>query len=53
MIGNSWDVLLKEEYKKDYFINLMDFVKKEYKEKLFIQNKMKYLTLFATLIFQM
>lgn len=34
MIGNSWDVLLKEEYKKDYFINLMDFVKKEYKEKV-------------------
>lgn len=33
MIGNSWDKLLEEEYKKDYFINLMDFVKNEYKTK--------------------
>lgn len=33
MIGNSWDKLLEEEYKKDYFINLMDFVKSEYKTK--------------------
>lgn len=34
MIGNKWDELLKEEYKKDYFVNLMDFVKKEYKNKV-------------------
>lgn len=33
MIGNNWDSLLKEEYQKEYFINLMDFIKKEYKEK--------------------
>ena len=33
MIGNEWDNLLKEEFNKDYFINLMEFVKKEYKEK--------------------
>ena len=33
MIGNNWDNLLKEEYQKEYFINLMDFIKKEYKEK--------------------
>lgn len=33
MIGNDWDKLLKEEYQKQYFINLMDFIKKEYKEK--------------------
>ena len=33
MIGNNWDNLLKEEYQKDYFINLMNFIKKEYKEK--------------------
>ena len=33
MIGNSWDILLKEEYQKEYFKNLMDFIKKEYKEK--------------------
>lgn len=34
MIGNKWDELLKEEYKKEYFVNLMDFVKKEYKNKV-------------------
>ena len=34
MIGNSWDNLLKEEYKKEYFKNLLDFIKKEYKEKI-------------------
>ena len=33
MIGNSWDKLLEEEYKKDYFVNLMEFVKNEYKNK--------------------
>ena len=33
MIGNSWDDLLKEEIKKDYFQNLMNFVKEEYKTK--------------------
>lgn len=34
MIGNKWDELLKEEYKKDYFLKLMDFVKNEYKNKV-------------------
>ena len=34
MIGNSWDMILKEEYQKEYFLNLMKFVKKEYKEKV-------------------
>ena len=34
MIGNSWDKLLQEEYKKEYFKNLMDFVKEEYKNKV-------------------
>lgn len=33
MIGNSWDTLLQEEYQKDYFKNLMNFVKQEYKSK--------------------
>lgn len=33
MIGNKWDEILKDEFKKEYFINLLDFVKKEYKEK--------------------
>lgn len=33
MIGNSWDDLLKDEYKKDYFNNLKKFVINEYKTK--------------------
>ena len=33
MIGNKWDLILKDEFKKEYFENLMNFVKNEYKEK--------------------
>ena len=33
MIGNKWDQVLSDEYKKEYFNNLIDFIKKEYKEK--------------------
>lgn len=33
MIGNSWDEILKEEFNKDYFKDLLDFVKKEYQTK--------------------
>ena len=31
MIGNKWDEILQDEFKKEYFTNLMDFVKNEYK----------------------
>lgn len=34
MIGNKWDQLLKEEYQQEYFTNLLDFIKREYKEKI-------------------
>ncbi len=34
MIGNAWDEELKEEYKKEYFTELMSFVKGEYKNKV-------------------
>ena len=33
MIGNIWDEVLQDEFKKEYFTNLMDFVKNEYKNK--------------------
>ena len=33
MIGNKWDNVLQDEFKKEYFEKLMDFVKNEYKEK--------------------
>jgi uracil-DNA glycosylase len=33
MINKKWDIILKDEFKKDYFKNLGIFVKKEYKTK--------------------
>ena len=33
MIGNKWDEILKDEYKQEYFMNLIDFIKTEYKNK--------------------
>ena len=34
MINKKWDVILEEEFKKDYFRKLGTFVKKEYKDKI-------------------
>ena len=34
MIGNNWDNLLKDEYNKDYFKKLQNFVIEEYKNKI-------------------
>lgn len=34
MIGNKWDIILKDEFNKEYFKNLMDFVKDEYSKKI-------------------
>lgn len=33
MIGNDWDIVLKEEFEKDYFIRVMEFVDEEYSSK--------------------
>lgn len=33
MIGNHWDHYLENEYKKEYFQKLLDFIKEEYKNK--------------------
>lgn len=33
MIGNDWDIYLKDEYNKPYFKQLLGFVEKEYQEK--------------------
>ncbi len=32
MIGNSWDLYLKDEYNKDYFKNIISLVNEEYKK---------------------
>lgn len=34
MIGNDWDIVLKEEYQKDYFLKIKDIVRSEYKSKI-------------------
>lgn len=33
MIGNDWDIILKEEYEKDYFKKIKDIVREEYQKK--------------------
>lgn len=33
MINKKWDIVLKDEFKKDYFRNLGIFVKNEYTTK--------------------
>lgn len=33
-LGNDWDEILKEEFKKDYYLKLREFLKSEYKNHL-------------------
>ena len=33
-LGNDWDELLKDEFKKEYYINLREFLKEEFFEPL-------------------
>ncbi len=46
--GNSWDILLKDEFQKDYYLNLREFLKSEYKSRVIypdmndIFNSLKY-----------
>jgi uracil-DNA glycosylase len=39
MIGNNWDNILKDEYQKEYFINLIKFLNEENKTKTIFPNK--------------
>lgn len=39
MIGNDWDIVLKEEFKKDYFYKLLKFVQLEYTKKTIFPSK--------------
>ena len=39
LVGNSWDLILEEEYKKDYFKKLVEFINNEYKEKTIYPKK--------------
>lgn len=38
MFENDWQEILKEEIKKEYFLNLMSFINKEYKDKIIFPN---------------
>ena len=33
MIGNEWDLILESEFKKEYFLNIVDFIDREYEFK--------------------
>lgn len=37
-LGNSWDELLKEEFDKEYYLNLRQFLKQEYSSKTIYPN---------------
>ena len=39
MIGNSWDIYLKEEFNKPYFKELIGFVEEEYQNKTIYPKK--------------
>ena len=39
MIGNDWDIVLKKEFEKEYFYNLLKFVQSEYKNKTIYPTK--------------
>ena len=39
MIGNDWDKILEDEFKKEYFIKLINDVRKEYKTKTIFPRK--------------
>lgn len=45
-IGNEWDELLKDEYSKDYFLKMNEFLKKEYCEKTVFPPKNEIFTAF-------
>lgn len=34
MINNKWDLILNDEFSKDYFVNLIAFIKEEYEKKV-------------------
>ena len=43
LVGNDWDNVLQEEYKKDYFKNIVEFINKEYKQRIIFPPKNKIL----------
>lgn len=33
MIGNDWDLVLEDEFEKEYYLNILDFIDEEYSQK--------------------
>jgi len=41
-LGNDWDDILSEEFKKSYYLKLREFLKEEYSNKtIYKRNKLK------------
>ena len=32
-VNNNWDIILKDEYEKEYFKNLLNYINEEYNNK--------------------
>ena len=47
MMNNYWDIVLRDEYNKDYFKNIVEFVNFVYKEKTIFPPKSKILSAFT------
>ena len=43
LVGNSWDTILEQEYKQDYFKKIVAFINKEYQEKTIFPPKSRIL----------
>lgn len=43
LVGNKWDMILQDEYNKDYFRNIVKFINDEYKRKVIFPPKNKIL----------
>lgn len=43
LVGNKWDNILQEEYHKKYFKDIVNFINKEYKEKVIFPSKSRIL----------
>ena len=33
-VNNNWDIILKDEYEKEYFKNLLNYINEEYNNKI-------------------
>ena len=48
MLGNDWDLILKDEIDKEYFKKILSFIEKEYNEKIIYPKKTEIFKAFRT-----